>query len=90
MADSHPEEMKPHHEAAWSKIIEVVIVCGGSVEKTQSGYALVRKAGTMLLHFPLPIAFDPAMPDKCGQPSPFATYSIERNLDLKLPYYPVL
>lgn len=82
--------MRPRHEATWTEIIKVVESHGGKVEKTPSGYALVRVVGTMSLHFPLPIGFDPSQPDNVGAPSPSVLYSIERNLDVKLPYYPVL
>ena len=82
--------MRPHHEATWTEIIKVVETHGGKIEQTTSGYALVRVVGTMLLHFALPVGFDPSQPDKVGAPSPLVLYSIERNLDVKLPYYPVL
>jgi hypothetical protein len=82
--------MRPHHEATWTEIIKVVASHGGRVEKTPSGYALVRVVGTILLHFPLPSGFDPKQPDNVGSPSPWVIDSIERNLDVKLPYYPVL
>lgn len=89
--DESARQSKPHHLAKWSEIIAVVESSGGHVEKTESGYALVRKVGTMLLHFPLPSDFDPAHPDdNCLQPSPMALYSIERNLDVQLPYYHVM
>lgn len=78
---------RPHHEATWGEVIRVVKEFGGSIEKTECGYALVRVVGTMLLHFPLPIDFNPDHCDKLGAPSPMAIYSIQRNLDIKLPYY---
>lgn len=88
--DREKETLRPHHEATWSEIINVVKAHGGKIEPTTSGYALVRLVGTMLLHFPLPIKFDPEQPDKIGAPSPIGIFSIERNLDVKLPYYHVM
>lgn len=90
MDDTSPSESRPHHEATWSKIISVVRDAGAKIEQTQSGYALVRTVGTMLLHFPLPSDFDPGQPDKGMPPGPLMIDSIERNLDLDLPYYFVL
>jgi hypothetical protein len=82
--------LRPHSDATWSEIIGVVTTHGGSIEQTKTGYALVRVVGTMLLHFPLPIRFDPSQPDKVGRPSPLTLDSIQRNLDVRLPYYFVL
>ena len=81
---------RPHHEATWSGVINCVTENGGIIEQTASGYALTRIAGTMLLYFALPIGFDPKQPDKIGCPSPLTLWSIERNLDVKLPYYYVM
>lgn len=90
MDDSPSSESKPHHQATWSEIIRVAEQAGAKVEQTQSGYAIVRTVGTMLLHFPLPMNFNPSKPDEVMAPGPLTIYSIERNLDLKLPYYYVL
>jgi hypothetical protein len=86
--DEHrPEPPRPNaFDATWSDIIRVVQQHGGKIEKTATGYALVRIVGTMLLHFPLPIEFDPDQPDKIGKPGPMAVWSIGRNLDVELPY----
>ncbi len=94
MDDKPPDQSsgskRPHSEATWSEIIGVVKAAGGDIEQTGTGFALVRVVGTMLLHFPLPLGFDPARPDQIGTPSPFALDSIQRNLDVKLPYYFVM
>lgn len=90
-AEHSPDKSsRPHYEATWSEIIDVIKANGGKVEKTDSGYALCRIIGTMLLHFVLPIEFDPKDPDRVGTPSPLTLYSIQRNLDVKLPYYHVM
>lgn len=84
------ESSRPHYEATWTEILKVVKVCGGDIYATKSGHALVRKVGTMLLHFALPKDFDPKNPDKIGTPAPNTIDSIQRNLDIRLPYYPVM
>jgi hypothetical protein len=89
-AQAAKKSSRPHSEATWGEIVEVVKSSGGNIEKTTSGYALVRKVGTMILHFPLPINFDPDNPDKAGKPAPNTLDSIQRNLDVRLPYYHVM
>jgi len=90
MIDDALQDMRPHWEATWSAVIRSVQAVGGAIEKTESGYALVRTVGTLVLLFPLPIDFDPNQPDKSMPPSPFTLDSIKRNLDVALPFYPVL
>jgi hypothetical protein len=84
------DDSKPHFLATWKDAVtRLVNHHGVEIVPTQSGHALVRRVGTMVLSFPLPIGFHPDKLDSLGPLSPDVAWNIGRVLDVKL-YYPVI